>query len=241
MNKVNIIAEIGINFDGNLNLAHSMIRESAIAGANYAKFQIYSPKKLFLENILTRNEEIYKNVKHTELHKNDVEQLIKWCDEEGINFLASVFDSERFGWLEDLGIETYKIASRTAKFDRDLSHRILDTGKKCFVSLGFEAETFSSEYKNVEYLYCVAKYPTEYKDLNLPISFKDSIYSGVSLHDIGIESALVAIGRGATVVEKHVTYSRSNTSPKYDHICSITFDELAELVKYSKLMAKIIK
>lgn len=236
-----IISEIGINHNGDLNLAHNMIRECAIAGADVAKFQVYDVNALFGSNGEDPSQEIYDGVKHTQLNKEHIKQLTKWCDEEGIEFMASVFDEERLGWLEELGVKRYKIASRTSKLTRDLAEKIAQTGKPCLMSLGFNSHTLDSKYTNVQYLWCKSEYPTEYVNMSLPRSFKDTIYSGISDHSLGIEASLVAVARGAQIVEKHVTYDKSATSPKFDHVCSIDFKELADLVKYSKLMSKITR
>jgi len=239
--SIEIIAEIGINFGGNLDLAHNMIRESAICGANTAKFQLYSVETLFGKNGEDPNQAIYEGVKHTELKKDDVVKLMRWCDEEGVEFLASVFDEERFQWLEDLGVKRYKIASRTSKLTRGLAEKIAQTGKPCLMALGFNSAPLDLKYTNVKYLHCISSYPTEYSMINFPTSFRGTIYHGVSDHSIGIESSLVAIGRGARVVEKHVTYDKSCDNPKFDHVCSIDFSELKDLVKYARLMDKVVK
>ena len=240
--SVEIIAEIGINFGGNLDLAHNMIREAAISGADIAKFQLYSVDALFGTSGEDPNEEIYKGVRHTELKREDVAKLIGWCFEEGIEFMASVFDEERFGWLEEFGVRRHKIASRTSKLTRGLAEKIAQTGKPCLMSLGFNSKPLDlNKYENVKYLWCVSEYPTEYSKINLPQTFKDDIFSGFSDHSLGIEASLVAIGRGAKVIEKHVTYDKSCENPKFDHVCSIDFLELKELVKYARLMDKVVK
>lgn len=237
-----IIAEIGINFNNDLNVARNMIRDAAIAGANIAKFQLYSPSKLFGPGGEDDNPIIYEGVKGTELKKEDVVKLMKWCNDEGIEFGASVFDYERFSWLEELNIRRYKIASRTSKLTRDLAEAIAKTGKPCWMSLGFNSQPLDAKYTNVQYLHCVSSYPAEYSEINFPTTFKGTIYSGVSDHSPGIESCLVALSRGAVIVEKHITYNKAGTvNANYDHTCSITFDELAELVKYAKLIEKITK
>ena len=239
---IEIIAEIGINFNNDLNVARNMIRDAAISGANVAKFQLYSPFKLFGPGGEDDNPIIYDGVKGTELKKEDVIKLMKWCDDEGIEFMASVFDFERFKWLEDLGIKRYKIASRTSKLTRDLAETIVKTGKPCLMSLGFNSQPLDAKYTNVKYLHCVSSYPTEYFEINFPETFKNTIYYGISDHSPGIESCLVALSRGAKVIEKHITYNKSGTAnANFDHTCSITFNELAELVKYAKLIEKIVR
>jgi len=242
MNKVTIIAEIGINFNDDPQVLHNMIRDCAIAGADYCKVQLYSVSGLFGKNGEDPNETIYNSVLGSELNKDDVKTIMHWTKEEGIGFMASVFDHKRFQWLEDLGVDTYKIASRTSKFTRDLAEDIIKTNKQCFMSLGFDSQPFNKEYPNVKYLWCRSEYPTEYSRMKeMPKSFEDTIYYGISDHSLGIEASLVAIARGAKVVEKHVTYSKmGSVNSNFDHTCSITFDELADLVKYSKLMSKVV-
>lgn len=239
--SIEIIAEIGINFDGNLDLAHNMIREASICGANTAKFQLYSVDGLFGENGEDPNKEIYNGVKHTELKEEDIKKLMRWCKEENIGFLASVFDEERFNWLEKLGVQRYKIASRTSKLTRELAEKIAQTGKECLMALGFDSNPLDLKYSSVKYLWCKSQYPTEYSNMNIPVSFKNTIYSGISDHSLGIEASLIAVARGAQIVEKHVTYDKSANSPKFDHVCSIDFSELKDLVKYSKLINKVVQ
>lgn len=239
-----IIMDIGINHDGNMNLAHELIRQAAINGADIAKFQAYSVEKLFGPQGEDPNPDINKCVRPMEFNKDQFAQLKEWCDEEGIEFMCSVFDEERLGWMEDLGVKRHKIASRVSKLNQDLAKKIIATGKETFVSYGFGGQNL--KYDNVKQLWCVSKYPTEYSDLNIPEKFvglstdaEEDCWFGVSDHSLGIESCLVAIGRGAMVVEKHFTLDKS--AKGFDHICSITPNELQDLSKYAKLMSKVVR
>jgi N-acetylneuraminate synthase/N,N'-diacetyllegionaminate synthase len=244
-----IIAEVGINHNGSMAMAKELIRQAAIAGADVAKFQAYSVDALFGVNGEDPNEEIYKGVKPLEFNKEQFAELKAYCDEEGIEFMASVFDEERLGWMEDLGVKRHKIASRTSKLTRDLAEKIVATGKECFMSLGFDAKPL--EYKsgtNIKYLYCVAKYPTMYSELQIPSLFgwracQDNhrlfVYEGFSDHSLGIEASLVAVGRGANVIEKHFTLNKGLQG--FDHVCSMTPDELKDLVSYTRRMEKVLK
>src|SRR3990167_9393784 len=122
--------------------------------------------------------------------------------------MASVFDLERFEWMEALGARRYKIASRTVQ-ETALCKKILATGKETFISLGFwRGKAVPYQAANARYLYCVPKYPCEYSDIHLPDSFSASIYEGFSDHTLGIEASLVAIGRGATIIERHFTLNK---------------------------------
>lgn len=232
-----IIAEIGINHNGNIHLAHEMIRQARISGADIAKFQFYDPYKIFGPDGSYPNAEALAQALTVQFGFDEAKQLSAWCDQEGIEFMASVFDLERFGWTETLGVSRHKIASRAAQ-DRELCERILATGGETFVSLGFwEGKGVPYTAANARYLYCVPKYPCPYEDLDLPKSFADSPYAGFSDHTIGIEASLVAVGRGATIIEKHFTLNKGLPGP--DHICSATPDELAELSRLSRLMEKL--
>jgi N,N'-diacetyllegionaminate synthase len=240
-----IIAEIGINHMGNMNLAHKLISDAAECGADIAKFQYYSCDDLFGDpSKPTYRPDVYQLVKPFELDEQKVELLMKLCDKEKIEFGCSCFDEERFNILEKHGIKSHKIASRVSKFDRNLAHKILNTGKLCFSSLGMGAELFDTiKYPNCKHLYCIAKYPTEYEEINFPKSFKDSIYYGFSSHAKNIYPSMVALSRGAKCIEVHFTESRSMCamSGGFDHICSIEKNELKQLVDFSKQMEKLLK
>jgi N,N'-diacetyllegionaminate synthase len=232
-----IIAEIGINHNGSLPLAHELIRQARICGADIAKFQFYDPRKIFGPNGSFPNADALAQALTVQLGFEDAKQLKAWCDQEGIEFMASVFDLERFGWMESLGVRRHKIASRAAQ-DRELCERMLATGRETFVSLGFwSGDRVPYDHSNARYLYCVPKYPCPYEDLALPRAFGESVYDGFSDHTIGIEAALVAVGRGARIIEKHFTLNKGLPGP--DHVCSATPDELAELSRLSRLMEKL--
>ena len=232
-----IIAEIGINHNGSLQLAHELIRQAKIAGADVAKFQFYDPYKVFGPAGSHPSAEALAQALTVQFGFEEARQLKAWCDEEGIEFMASVFDLERFEWTQSLGVTRHKIASRVVE-NTELCRRILDTGQDAFVSLGFwdrPAVPFAAA--NAHYLYCVPKYPCEFSDLHLPASFGGSVYEGFSDHTLGIEAALVAVGRGARILEKHFTLNKGLPGP--DHVCSCTPEELAELSRLARLMEKI--
>jgi sialic acid synthase SpsE len=232
-----VIAEIGINHNGSLNLAHELIRQARISGADIAKFQFYDPHKIFGPNGSYPNAAALAQALTVQFGFDEAKQLKAWCDQEGIEFMASVFDLERFGWMESLDVQRHKIASRSVE-ERALCERILATGSETFISLGFWPEPrLPYDAPNARYLYCVPKYPCPYEDVALPKSFADSVYAGFSDHTIGIEAALVAVGRGARVLEKHFTLNKGLPGP--DHVCSATPDELAELTRLARLMEKL--
>jgi sialic acid synthase SpsE len=229
-----IIAEIGINHNGNIHLAHEMIRQARDAGADIAKFQFYDPYKIFGPEGSHPDAAALAQALTVQFGFNEAKQLKAWCDLEGIEFMASAFDLERFGWMQELGVRRHKVASRSVQ-DRELCERILATGQEAFISLGFWTGTgVPYPQPNARYLYCVPKYPCPLEALSLPRAFSDSIYQGFSDHAIGIEASLVAVGRGARIIEKHFTLNKGLAGP--DHICSATPAELADLVRYARAM-----
>lgn len=234
-----IIAEIGINHNGSIDLAHELIRQARIGGADVAKFQFYDPDRIFGPAGSHPDPANWEFAKRVTFGFAEAKRLKGWCDEEGIEFMASAFDAERFGWLEELGARRHKIASRSVG-DGELCRRILATGKETFVSLGlWEGDGVPYAAANARYLYCVTKYPCEYEDIALPLWFADSKYAGFSDHTVGIETALVAAARGATVIEKHFTLNKGLAGP--DHVCSMTPDELATLASFARLFEKVLR
>jgi N,N'-diacetyllegionaminate synthase len=232
-----IIAEVGINHNGSIHLAHELIRQARIAGADIAKFQFYDPYKIFGPEGSYPNAEALAQALTVQFGFDQAKQLKAWCDEEGIEFMASAFDLERFEWMQSLGVRRHKIASRTVQ-ETDLCERILATGQEVFISLGFwKGEAVPYPHANARYLYCVPKYPCPIEDIHLPRAFADSVYQGFSDHAIGIEASLVAIGRGARIIEKHFTLNKGLVGP--DHICSATPEELAELVRRARGMERL--
>lgn len=232
-----VIAEIGINHNGSLDLAHEMIRQAAIAGADIAKFQFYDPYTIFGPQGSHPNADALAQALTVQFGRSDARQLKAWCDEERIEFMASVFDLERLEWMLELGVRRHKIASRAVQ-NAELCRRILDTGQETFVSLGFwSGAAVPFDAPNARYLYCVAKYPAAYDDVHLPRAFSESVYAGFSDHTLGIEAALVAVGRGARILEKHLTLNKGLPGP--DHVCSATPAELADLCRYARLMEKL--
>lgn len=244
MRKIEIIAEIGINHQGDMGLAREMIHAAKRAGADTAKFQYYNPKK-----VLNPEHPLLKPwwnlILATQLSPDDVYMLQDTCREVGIAFLCSVFDPADVLMFQELAMERYKIASRSM-YDRALALAIAATGKPVLVSYGCQnsgrvASVFrlpGCGLRSISRLYCVAKYPTPIEDIRFaevdsdgePYGIFDlGLYDGFSDHTIGITAAVVAMALGAKIIEKHFTMDRDMPGP--DHKCSATSDELAQLCK----------
>lgn len=224
-----LIAEIGQNHNGEIALAKELIHAAKESGADVAKFQLFDARKLFPKE---GNQWFDYNCS-TELSFNSTLELSDLCKKIGIEFMASAFDIERVGWLEEIGVSKYKLASRSIA-DSTLINSIISTKKKIIVSLGYwnkpELPNFFPKDRT-EFLFCVSKYPTEYTDLNFSeIDFK--MYAGFSDHTVGTTAPLVAMSRGARIIEKHFTLDKNLYGP--DHKGSMTPVELKMLSEYWK-------
>ncbi len=225
-----IIAEIGLNYDGNFNLAYELIRQAKWAGADIAKFQFGWRGKPDEMNYINEERAL---------------QLKSWCDDVGIEMLASIFTEEALELAQSISLKRYKIASRTVIDNPDLCKRILSEGKETFVSMGmWDQEQFPlgpPDGKTLRYLYCRSKYPTAPNDLKeLPKRFTSEEYFGYSDHLQGIEACLLAIARGAQVIEKHFTLNKTSQVIR-DHVLSATPEEFRQLTETGRPLANLVK
>ena len=220
-----IIAEIGQNYNGNLDTAFAMIEKSAEIGADYAKFQLFDPRKVFQE----KNNPWWEYNLRSELTKDDVLQLARFCEKCKIKFAASVFDIVRLSWLLQLDIDFVKIASRSIN-DKLLINAAIESGFPILASLGFwQEEELPYNNNNISYLHCVSEYPAPAENLRLH-KLKDQRIAGYSDHSIGISAAKIAICSDKDWLEKHVTLDKKMYGP--DHECSATFDEMREIIEF---------
>lgn len=224
-----IIAEIHPQHGGSMSVAREMIREAKRNGADVAKFQLYDAEAL-----------LGPSWRYLELQRDEVAQLRNWCAQEEIEFMASIFDATRLGWCVDLGVERYKIASRTVVEDPDLCREILDLGRETLVSLGLwegEDKPFGNDPR-IRYLYCKASYPALLEDLtDFPRDFPAEGLAGYSDHTLGIEVCLLAIARGANLIEKHMTLDKTQTKDtERAHVCSMTPQELHALSRTARAL-----
>ena len=243
--QIEIIAEIGVNHNGDMQVATDLIWQCKRAGADVAKFQLYDPRKR--PNI---NEHRWKDVLlKSRLTKRQVMQLAMECKKADIEFMASCFDIERVGWCELVGVKRYKIASKSI-YDEELAEAIAKTGKPVIVSRGMVDQKIGSpsieriKQGNIYELYCISKYPARWEDLSFKViskggGFWELVYAGFSDHTFGITASIVAMGLGAKIIEKHVTLSK--TMPGPDHFFSLLPEELAELCRHRDIVERILK
>lgn len=217
-----IVAEIHPQHGGSQYVARELIRAAKLGGATVAKFQLYDAGSL-----------LGSAWEYLEATRDDLLAWKRWCDEEEIEFMASVFDEERVEWCEDAGVRRYKLASRTVVEGRALCERVIALGKETLISLGAWAEERKpfGENPKLRYLYCKSKYPALLEDLDdFPRDFAAAGLAGYSDHSLGIATCLLAVARGGVVIEKHLTLDKMRTrETERAHVCSMTPDELLSL------------
>lgn len=212
------IAEIGLNHNGHFGLCYELIKQAKYAGADIAKFQLGWRSKPDEINCIT---------------PEIITQLKRWCDYFEIELMFSIFTPEAYEMVKPFNLQKYKIASRTVKDSLDLVKQVALEGKTTIISLGMwdQPSLPLDKAPNIRYLWCRSKYPCEPWDLvGLPKDFHSSHFDGYSDHTIGIETPILAIARGATIIEKHFTLDKSDTTIR-DHALSATPDEFRTMVE----------
>ncbi len=247
--SVFIIAEIGVNHNGDLNLAKKMILEAKKAGVDAVKFQSFKADKLVSKDAkkadyqiknTEKDESQYNMIKKLELTEQDHIYLKNICDEENIKFLSSPFDIESAQLLVSLGIDTVKIPSGEITnlpyleaIGKIYKNIILSTGMSNLEEVK-EAINILNKYgeKNITVLHCNTEYPTPMEDVNLmaikTMENELKLPIGYSDHTDGIEVAIGAVAIGATVIEKHFTLDKNLEGP--DHKASLEPNELKQMV-----------
>lgn len=222
------IAEIGLNHNGNWALCYELIRQAKFAGADIAKFQVgwrSGPGEL------------------NEMTPEILDRLKRWCDYFDIEMMCSVFTAAALDMVRRIDPQRYKIASRTLRDDRALVEAVVAEGRETLVSLGMWDGPGLPLPPNpqVRYLWCRSLYPCEPPDLvGLPRAFAEGPYDGYSDHAIGIEAALLAVARGARIVEKHFTLDKSDTTIR-DHALSATPEEFRTLVRLGRDIHRLLQ
>ena len=154
--------------------------------------------------------------------------------------MFSIIKDYAYEKIKKYNFKKYKIASRTVIENPDLVKKILAEGKETFVSLGMWENKIKPflEFSNIKYLWCKSLYPTAIWDLKgFPEKFNFNTYHGISDHTVGYEVSLLAISRGAQIVEKHFTLDKSDTTIR-DHALSLLPHEFKKMVETGKAIKK---
>ena len=245
-----LIAEAGVNHNGDFNLAKKMIDVAKTTNVDAIKFQTFiaenlllksTPKATYQEKSTDPNEGFYNMLKKYEFSKKQFHELKNYCDEKGLIFLSTPFDSTSLQWLEQLDISAYKIGSG----DMDnfpMLKLICETKKPIFLSTGMasiedvkESINYIEDHgiKDLVIFQCTTSYPTPYEDVNLNVidTYKNLFPThliGFSDHSPGFEASIGAAAKGVKVIEKHFTLDKKMEGP--DHKASLDPKELKQWV-----------
>jgi N,N'-diacetyllegionaminate synthase len=249
--KTLIIAEAGVNHNGEIAMAKQLIDVAAEAGADLVKFQTfcagrlvtsYAKKADYQSQVMSADVSQYDMLKKLELTREMHEALIAHCKTCDIQFFSTGFDPESIDLLMELGLDRIKIPSGEITNLPYLRH-VGRCGKPVILSTGMatmgEIETSLDVLEHagtlrsdITVLHCNTEYPTPMVDVNLramcTISDSFGVAVGYSDHTSGIEVAIAAVGLGAAVIEKHFTLDRNLPGP--DHQASLEPDELKSMV-----------
>lgn len=259
MNKVFVIAEAGVNHNGDINIAKKLVDVAVEAKVDAVKFQTFRAESLVCKNAqkaeyqmetTDKKETQFDMLKKLELTLDMHKELIEYCKQKKVTFLSTPFDLESIDLLEQLGMEVYKIPSgeiTNYPYLRKIGH----TGKKVIMSTGMSSieevrqavkVLRENGSKEVVVLHCNTEYPTPMSDVNLKamLTLKEELglEVGYSDHTKGIEVPIAATALGATVIEKHFTLDKNMVGP--DHKASLEPEELKQMVQAIRNIEKAL-
>lgn len=247
-----IIAEAGVNHNGDMELAKRLIEQAKYAGADYVKFQTARSPESVTSRFAQMAEYQKKNVKKDESQLAMIRNLTLplsafsilkgYCDEVGINFMSTPFDRESVDELMKVGMDYIKVPSGEIT-NLPYLRKVAQQGLPVIMSTGMcELEEVKAAldvlYTNglnpsdVSLLHCNTEYPTPFEDVNLKamltLKSEFGVKVGYSDHTKGIEVPIAAVAMGAEIIEKHFTLDR--TLPGPDHVASLEPSELKAMV-----------
>ena len=239
-----VVAEAGINHNGDIGTAKELIDEAERFGSDAVKFQTYNTEKRVDET-----SDVFDVLKKCELREEETRELFDYADTKNIEVFSTPFDLESVNLLEDIGVNVYKIPSFYITHKK-LLRRVAETGKPVIFSTGTAdrskvrdaIEIFEKEGSPYIPLHCVSSYPTQPQDANLevintlreicgdPVGFSD--------HTEGIEVPGLSVAVGASVIEKHFTLDSEMEGP--DHELSIEPEEFRSMVERIRRVESIL-
>ena len=252
MNKTIIIAEAGVNHNGDIETAKRLIDVASVAGVDYVKFQTFKAERLVsplaqkakyqIKSDNNSDDSQLNMLKKLELSDADHKELISYCKSKNIKFFSTAFDDEGISYLSSLNFDMFKIPSGELT-NYPYLKAIAKTGLPVILSTGManldEIEksinvlvSYGTKKKEITVLHCNTEYPTPMIDVNLKamltIKEKLGVSIGYSDHTLGIEIPIAAVTLGAKIIEKHFTLDRSLKGP--DHQASLEPNQLKEMV-----------
>lgn len=245
---VYFIAEIGINHNGDIEIAKKLISEASKAGCDAVKFQKRTVDIVYTSEELAKPRENPFGPTNGDLKRGlefgvkEYKEIARFCKKEKITWFASPWDIESVDFLDRLNVPCYKIASACLT-DDELLKRIKSKNKPVLLSTGMSTEGQIKHAvnilgtKNLIIMHCVSTYPAADNELNLnyikELRKKYNVPIGYSGHEVGLAPSMFAVGLGACVLERHITLDRSMWGS--DQAASVEVVGLARLLRDVKL------
>lgn len=256
-NRAIVIAEAGVNHNGQINLAKKLIDVAARAGADYVKFQTFDVDNLILKNTKTtiyQKENLRKNIsqysmlKKYQLTDADHKNLIKYSKKKKIKFLSTAFDEKSLNLLKKYNLDYIKIPSgeitnypflkKISKYKKKI---LISTGMATIQEIRQALKALGNKKKNITILHCTSDYPANIDNLNLNFLKKLKKFGydvGYSDHSLSIITPSIAIALGCKVIEKHFTLSKNLKGP--DHKASLEPQELSKMISFIRDTEKML-
>jgi N,N'-diacetyllegionaminate synthase len=251
--RVRVIAEAGVNHNGDIKKAYKLIDIAKNSGADIVKFQLFKAEKLVTQNAqmakyqaknlkLSKSSSQFDMLKKLELKDIDQKRLKNYCQKKKIQFMSTPFDEDSAVFLNKIGISIFKIPSGDIT-NYLLLKKVASFKKEVFLSTGMAnlkdirnalkiLKKFGLKMSNITIMQCNTDYPTSLDDVNLNVinTFKRyfKTYVGYSDHTLDIDLPSYAVAMGATVIEKHFTINRNLKGP--DHKASLMPLELKQMI-----------
>jgi len=245
-----VIAEAGVNHNGDIELAKQLVDEACTAGADYIKFQTFKAENLvtakarkteYQERQTGSDESQYSMLKRLELLYRDFVVLNDYCKAKGISFLSTPFDNESIEFLDKLGMQVWKIPSGEVtnypylvKIAETHKPIIMSTGMCTLDDVNSAIQVLNSHGCGpISLLHCTTEYPAPYSEVNLKametLRSRFNLPVGYSDHTQGIVIPIAAVAMGAVVLEKHFTLDKTMEGP--DHKASLDPGELKAMIE----------
>lgn len=249
--KTTTIAEIGINHNGDINIAKKLIYNCKRMGVDYVKFQTFKTSNLLSKySVFTeyqkknlKKNNIYNFLKINEFNQDEFKIIFDYCRKIKIKFFSTAFDLESLNFLHSEGQKIFKIPSgeidNTPLIDKISSFKcpvIVSTGMTDVLDLNYCLRILNKKIspENITIMHCTSSYPTPLEEVNLNriklLKQKYKKYKiGFSDHSAGIEMSIAGVVIGTEIIEKHITLNKEMEGP--DHKASLNIQEYSNLIK----------
>ncbi len=252
-----VIAEAGLNHNGSVQIAKRLIDVAAVAGADAVKFQKRTVEKLAVKAVLDAKDDrfpefgaTYREIReHLEFDTDEYKELKLYAEAKGLDFMVTAFDTDAVDFLEAVGVGRYKLASHSLTnlglleyLAAKLKPTILSTGMADLDEIDRAVNIFRARGAPLALMHCVSAYPTPLHECNLAmvevLRQRYGLVTGYSGHEIGYLPSVIAVARGAQLIERHFTLSKSMTG--FDHKMSLEPDELIAMVRDIRAVKGIV-